>query len=169
MVLLTLTVEPGVNAWGLIKNYNEVESMYNCSAERLRKIVELKRSSVNHMDLVSDEQEVSSISYDFEITKYTTFRAKSNNYNFVKFTFLLSNEFESFEEEQVFSYDDNMNFGKRYQEFIQQFAKFIELAPDNEFENFVGEKGTCHVINIHQNLNMYRKIMIDSLEVSDDE
>ena len=79
--------------------------------------------------------------YRFEIIRFETFRVKSNQYNIVKFLFLLSNEHESFEEEQIFSYDDDMGFTKRYDEFLQQFANFVELKDDIEFEDFVGEKG----------------------------
>ncbi|HFJ9328944.1 TPA: hypothetical protein ACGW5B_002279 [Bacillus paranthracis] len=142
--------------------------MFSCSPEELRRLIEQRKNNPNGLEPISGEK-VDLVIYRFEIIRFETFRVKSNQYNIVKFLFLLSNEHESFEEEQIFSYDDDMGFTKRYDEFLQQFANFVELKDDIEFEDFVGEKGTCHIINVYENLKVYRKIMINSLEVSENE
>lgn len=142
--------------------------MFNGSPEELRRLVKHQKNNPDGLRPILSG-EVGLVIYQFEIIGFKTFRVKSNQYNVVKFLFSLSNEWENFEEEQVFSYDDNMNLTKRYDEFLQQFSNFVELKDDIEFEDFVGEKGTCHIINIHQHLKVYRKIIINSLEVTENE
>lgn len=105
----------------------------------------------------------SRVIYRFVIERYEIFTSKYGR-DYLKFVFLLSNENETFEEDQIFPIGLSNNYSPRFEEFVKQFSQFCELTDDNTFNDFIGEKGECYIDLSHYNGRTYRKLIITALE-----
>ncbi|WP_223553879.1 hypothetical protein [Lysinibacillus sphaericus] len=103
----------------------------------------------------------------FVISKYEFFTSRSGQ-EFLRFVFILSNENESYEEDQIFLVEDNGDIHPSFNEFVEQFNRFIELKDNITFGDFIGEKGTCYMEPYNHYGKIYRKIKIISLEINEE-
>lgn len=102
--------------------------------------------------------------YKFKISRYEIFESKADQ-EYLKLVFSLNNENESFEVDQIFPIDSLGQLGFRYEILLDQFEKFYgEIDRNADYEDFVGEKGTCFLEHSKYRGRIYQRVVFVSLE-----
>lgn len=114
------------------------------------------QTNFNNQNSITNE-----VIYSFKIDRYEILTSRENR-QFLKLIFCLSNENESFEQDQLFELYEDGSIHDSYYQFIDQFRQFGEVNDVVYVEDLIGEKGTCYIKgNIY---SPYRKVILTSWE-----
>lgn len=100
---------------------------------------------------------------DFVISRYEIFESRADQ-EYLKLVFRLKNENESFEVDQIFPIDSLGQLGFRYELLLDQFEKFYgEIDRNVDYEDFVGERGSCFLKQSEYKGRFYQQVVFVSL------